>query len=318
MIGMRRAVIDVGTNSVKLLVADVSGCEVIPVLEDSEQTRLGAGFYTTRRLQPEAVLKTAEAVAAFAKQAVQLGAEKARVIATSAARDALNAKELTDAIKHLSGLETEVISGESEADLAFRGVASLPELAAEPLMLLDVGGGSTEFILGQGEHRHFCRSFPLGTVRLLEALPPGDPPTKTELERCREHVREFLEGEVLSKLRTALKRESNLDANHRTALLVGTGGTSTILARMHHRQVKFDRDILEGTVLSLETVQEYARKLWGMSLAKRRDLPGVPRKRADVILTGVVIYEGVMETLGFAKLRVSTRGLRFAAIMDAK
>lgn len=138
MPAIRRAVIDVGTNSVKLLVADVDGGVVEPVMEDSEQTRLGAGFYETHRLQPEAIAKTASAVTSFAVQARQLNAKSVRVLATSAARDAVNQGELTGAIEQASRLKVEIISGEQEADLAFRGVTTSAELAHQPLMLLDV------------------------------------------------------------------------------------------------------------------------------------------------------------------------------------
>jgi exopolyphosphatase/guanosine-5'-triphosphate,3'-diphosphate pyrophosphatase len=312
----RRAVIDVGTNSVKLLVADVVGGIVQPVLEDSEQTRLGAGFYETHRLQPAAVAKTARAVASFVTQARQMNARSVRVLATSAARDAVNPGDLTGAIEHASALKVEIISGEREADLAFRGVTTMPELAHQPLMLLDVGGGSTEFILGQGEHRHFCRSFPLGALRLLEKLPPADPPTARQLAECRRWVKDFLRVEVLPLLQPALQRESADDTAHRPAVLVGTGGTATILARMQGRLGKFHRERIEGMRLTIEQVRDHVERLWELPLAQRKQTIGLPRKRADVILSGVVIYEGVMENLGYSELRVSTRGLRFAALLE--
>jgi len=312
----RRAVIDVGTNSVKLLVADVNGGAVGPVFEDSEQTRLGAGFYETRRLQPAAISKTAQAVASFVTQARQMNARSVRVIATSAAREAVNSADLTEAIEQAAGLKVEIISGEEEADLAFRGVATLPELADQPLMLLDVGGGSTEFILGRGEQRHFCRSFPLGALRLLEELRPGDPPTAEELANCRRRVKEFLQKEVLPSLEPELRRESDIDSAHRPALLIGTGGTATILARIEGRLLKFQRERIEDTRLTLDQIHVQAERLWELPLAERKQTAGLPKKRADVILTGAVIYEMVMEGLGYDELRVSTRGLRFAVAMN--
>src|SRR5581483_1703046 len=163
----RRAVIDVGTNSVKLLVADVSGQDVRPVWEDSKQTRLGSGFYETHRLQPGPIASTARAVALFAGLARECKAVAIRVVATSAARDAVNVADLVSAIEGESGLKVEIISGEQEAEWVFHGATTDPELARQPLLLLDVGGGSTEFIVGQGEHKHFRHSFPLGTVRLM-------------------------------------------------------------------------------------------------------------------------------------------------------
>ena len=159
MSAIRRAVIDVGTNSVKLLVADVQGREIKPVCEESKQTRLGQGFYETHQLLPEAIANTAQAVAIFVAQAQANEARHIRVIATSAARDAGNASELITAIERASGHRPEIISGEQEADWAFQGVTTDPALANMPFLLLDVGGGSTEFILGHGEQKYFRQSF---------------------------------------------------------------------------------------------------------------------------------------------------------------
>jgi len=122
-------------------------------------------------------------------------AESIRVIATSAARDAVNPTDLTSAIERVCPVTVEIISGDQEAAMVFRGVANAPDLAREPLLLLDVGGGSTEFILGLRGQPHFCRSFPLGVLRLLEAFPPADPPAAGQLAACRTWVAEFLNRE---------------------------------------------------------------------------------------------------------------------------
>jgi exopolyphosphatase/guanosine-5'-triphosphate,3'-diphosphate pyrophosphatase len=313
---VRRAVIDVGTNSIKLLVADVCGRDVRPVGEDSRQTRLGKGFYETHRLQPEAIARTAEAVAEFARLAWVDNAASIRVIATSAARDAVNADELTSAIEKSSGLKVEIISGEQEADWAFQGVTSDPKLAGAPLLLLDVGGGSTEFILGQGSQKHFAHSFPLGTVRLLEKFPHSNPPTRGEFTACRDWLIQFLQTEVRPKLAPALQRETKLHPESAGIQLVGTGGTTSILARIDMKLERFERHRIEDARLSLPQVRAHRKHLWSLSLAERKQITGLPKLRADVILTGLIIYESVMEEFGFQQLRVSTRGLRFAAVMD--
>lgn len=314
MTAVRRAVIDVGTNSVKLLVADVGDGKLQPVLEDSEQTRLGAGFYETHRLQPKPISDTARAVAQFTAKARELQAVSTRVIATSAARDALNPGDLISAIERTAGLKVEIISGEQEADLVFRGVTSDAELANVPLLLLDVGGGSTEFILGRGDQQHFRRSFRIGTVRLLEAAPPDDPPAPRQLDQCRQWVGAFLDREVRPELEPAMRRE--MTAASQMVQIVGTGGTSTILARMEARLDSFDRERIEGMRLTLSQLKAQAERLWSLTLADRRKIIGLPQKRADVILPGVVIYEVLVEAFGFSELRISTRGLRFAAVME--
>src|SRR5262245_13476911 len=247
MEAVRRAVIDVGTNSIKLLVADVAGREVRPVVEESRQTRLGRGFYETHQLQPEAIAQTARAVGRFAELAREHHAASTRVIATSAARDAINSKDLTSALEEASALKVEIISGEQEADWAFQGATTDPQLAREPLLLLDVGGGSTEFILGRGERKHFRQSFPLGTVRLMEKIPPSDPPKPQELTVCREWLQEFLRSEVQPKLGPAMRRELKAKQADGSIALVGTGGTATILARMEGEFDAYERERIEAT-----------------------------------------------------------------------
>lgn len=305
-----RAVIDVGTNSVKLLVAEVAGHSVIPLFEESEQTRLGRGFYETHRLQADAIQDTARAVGQFAEVARASQASSLRVIATSAARDALNQNELLDAIRQVAGLEVEIISGEQEADLVYQGVRSDPKLAGERLMILDVGGGSAEFIIGENKHPQFAQSFSLGSVRLLELLPPSDPPTAEELERCRSYLRDFFARHILPAVNPVLAEGRG------QTRLIGTGGAATILARMEYQLSKYQRHEIEGAPITLEAVQGWMAKLWSMPLRERRGITGLPKKRADVILPGLAIYEAVLQEFGFSELRASTRGLRFAAVLQ--
>lgn len=312
MNALRRAVIDVGTNSVKLLVADVRGEDVLPVLEESRQTRLGKNFYETHRLQADAIAHTALAVADFAKTAREKNSSSIRVIATSAARDAKNPNDLISAIESACGLKLEIISGKQEAEWAFQGASCGTDLANTPLLLLDVGGGSSEFIVGHGGHQHFARSFALGTVRLMEKFPHGDPPAPEDLAKCRKWVENLLRREIRPELEPVLQREKTAGP----VQLAGTGGTATLLARMELKSDRFDRERIEATHLTLERIQMYLEKLWALPLAERKEIPGLPKNRADVILTGVLIYALVMSEFGFTELRVSTRGLRFAAVMQ--
>ena len=311
MVPVRRAVIDVGTNSVKLLVAEVSDHHVRPIWEEGEQTRLGRGFYDTHRLLPEAIELTAQAVAKFAEMARSYRADRTRILATSAARDAVNQRELVEAIERHSGLKVEIISGEQEADMVYQGVTSDLSFGDHQLLILDVGGGSTEFILGVGPHALVRESFPLGSVRLLEQLRPGDPPAPAELARCREGLRHFMAEKVHPVLGMLLA--PGRPPTH----LIGTGGAASILARMASGLEDFDREAIEATRLQDAEITRWVGRLWSLPLAERKHIIGLPKKRADVILAGAAIYEAVLRDFAFPELRVSTRGLRFAAVMQA-
>ena len=381
---IRRAVIDVGTNSVKLLVADVDGREILPISEQSQQTRLGHAFYETHRLQPDAIGATARAVAGYAAAAREAQAASIRIIATSAAREAVNRDELTSAIEQASGLKVEVISGEQEAALGFQGVTTDPQLAQGPVLLMDVGGGSAQFVFGCDGHAQFSHSFPLGSVRLLETMPCSDPPKPAELAACRAWLKDFLNKEVRPKFsaetgvgrldesaskslltgalpntvgqafqpagceafqlrpkaptppcafrglesprnrqagKPALLRQHALTSApagiHGAVQLVGVGGTASILGCMEAGLTKFDRARLEATRLTAARVSWHLERLWSLPLEQRKQIVGLPKNRADIILMGVAIYQAVMETFDFPDLRISTRGLRFAALLQS-
>jgi exopolyphosphatase / guanosine-5'-triphosphate,3'-diphosphate pyrophosphatase len=309
-----RAIIDIGTNSIKLLVGRVEGTSIIPVFETSNQTRLGKGLYASKRLEPGAIAATAGAVRSFAAEAHRLGADRVRVIATSAMREAPNARELQDAIVRECGLNVEVISGDREADLAFRGVCTDPALAGKKLLLLDMGGGSTEMILGEWKHKQLRQSFPLGTLRIMANVRISENAGAQELAACRQWLRGFVRKEISPLIMPALE-SARKDAEN-DPLLTGTGGTATILARIEAGINSYDRRTIERTRILTGNMRQLTEKLWALPLQKRRQVPGLPPERADVILPGVAAYEVLMEELGFQELRVSTRGLRFAALLN--
>lgn len=313
MASVRRAVIDVGTNSIKLLVGEVDGKVVHPLWEESRQTRLGKGFYPGRMLQRGPIEESAKAIGEFANKAAEMGASQPKVVATSATREAQNQEELIAAVARSCGLAVHVISGEQEAEYSFQGVTSDPRLANEPLLLLDVGGGSTEFILGRDKRKHFAQSFQMGSVRLLERAHPSDPPSQKQLTECREWVRHFLQTEINPNLARPFERET---ASGAPIQLVGTGGTASILACMEAKLTTFDRERLEATRLTRGRLRWHVEHLWALPLADRLTIAGLPPNRADVILTGSVIYEAIMDHFHFEQLRISTRGLRFAVLMQ--
>ena len=295
----RRAVIDIGSNSVKLLVADVVDGGVTPLVHESEQTRLGRGVFETGLLEQEAVLETTRVASHFADRARDAGAEEIRVLGTSAARDAHNAVDLARALA-AENLALEILDGHAEAGLVLRGVRSHPDLAAGRLALMDVGGGSTELLVADGQDLKLARSFQLGTVRLLSGHPTADDKAKLT-----DTLGSFLD----EKLVPALGRVSL------PGMLVGTGGTPVFLARVLKETDNIASAELESTRLSLSEVQTLNARLWAMPLEQRRRLPGLPANRADVILIGSAIYEAVMLRCGFAELRPTLRGVRYGALL---
>jgi exopolyphosphatase/guanosine-5'-triphosphate,3'-diphosphate pyrophosphatase len=202
-----------------------------------------------------------------------------------------------------------VISGRQEAEWVYQGVTSNPALAGLRLLIMDVGGGSTEFILSSGGQARACHSHPLGAVRMLELLHPADPPSPEDHARCRRMLSEFIVQRVAPDMHPGLAEDTA------PIHLVGTGGSATILARMEGMLDSFDRDGVESARLSRARVTWWMNHLWSLPLAGRRRIVGLPKKRADVILTGGSIYEAVMDAFGISEMRVSTRGLRYAAVM---
>jgi exopolyphosphatase/guanosine-5'-triphosphate,3'-diphosphate pyrophosphatase len=289
--------------------------EIQPVCEQSKQTRLGHGFYETHRLMPDAIAATATAIAGFVAMAREAKAVSIRVLATSAAREAVNREKLTTAIEQAAGLKVEVISGDQEAELGFRGVTTDPQLAQAPLLLVDVGGGSAQFTFGQDGSVRFRQSFP---ARLR--APAGDPslqrPAQTSRTRRLPPMAETLSPNR-SPADAGARERSRSEPPHvgcygirrSSVQLVGVGGAATILACMEAKLEAFDRARIEATRLSAARVSWHLEHLWSLPLEERKKTIGLPKNRADVILMGVAIYHAVMEEFGFCELRISTRGL---------
>jgi exopolyphosphatase / guanosine-5'-triphosphate,3'-diphosphate pyrophosphatase len=307
---VRRAVIDIGTNSVKLLVGDVQEGLITPVLEDSKQTRLGAGLYTEHCLQPDAIAKTTRAVANYVAEARKQGVESVLIIATSATRDARNSKDLLHAINQIAGLKVRILTGNEEAEWVFGGVMTDAQFATQPVFIVDVGGGSSEIILGENGQKYWSGSFNIGAVRLLEQLKLSDPPGLAALQSCRELLRKYFADEAAPKIGQAIHK------SRKKAQLIGVGGTATILARVEKQIDTFDRERIESARVSLKRLHSDLESLWQKPLSERQTIVGIPPKRADVILTGMTIYETIMTQFGFEDVRVSTRGLRYYALLQ--
>jgi len=298
----RFATIDVGTNSVLLLVADrTAEGRFQAVLERAEITRLGRGVDQSRRLSPEGMEATLSVLTDYAQQARSLGAEAIAVSATSAARDAHNGAEFLEGARQRAGLTVEIISGEQEAQLSFASAhMDFASEAAGPLLVIDIGGGSTEFIYGNpAGHVDFRHSFDVGSVRLTERLIRADPPTAEERGRVEQLLRETF---------------SSLPPPPPASELVGVAGTVTTLYALHHRIEPYDAERVHGGTLTLAQLEQLVDQLWRLPLEQRRTLPGLQPKRADVIPAGALILLQALRALGLEQCRVSDRGLRWGLL----
>jgi exopolyphosphatase/guanosine-5'-triphosphate,3'-diphosphate pyrophosphatase len=287
---MRRAVIDIGTNTVKLLVADVRDGKILPIVSRDRTTRLGEGVGESKRLAAAAITRTVEAIEHFVADAKDLGALEIVALTTSAARDAVNGNEFLQAVRNRCGLEVQVITGDREAELIFHGVSSDPEWSNQPILVLDVGGGSAEFIQGERGNIERFQSLPLGAVRLTE------------------QYGEDFAGLVGFLRETLHKSLAVYSVQNRR--MIGTGGTITTLARI-------ERGTVDRVPISQEELRALVARLNSLPLAERKKVPGLPPERADIIVAGGAVFLVAMELLGAFELTVSVRNLRHGALLSA-
>ncbi|MBQ7849327.1 MAG: Ppx/GppA family phosphatase [Clostridia bacterium] len=286
---MIAAVIGIGSNSVRMLLAEVSAGTVEMLQRDREGTRLFAGLDAQRRLSQEAMAKTAAAVRRMAEAARQAGAERLHLFATSATRDASNKAEFAALLKAEAGLELEICSGEEEAALSFYGATDGGESG-----VIDIGGGSTEVIVGSGMNVHCAFSCQMGAVRLAGRHPIRDHGDLPYVIR--------LAGDLLEEQLRA-HPTLTLPASWR-----GTGGTFTTLAAIVRKVHWTERTHMHGTVVTLKDVEDTARMLSDMTVDQRRELPGLQPNRADIIVHGVCILLACMYRLGIKQITVSEYG----------
>lgn len=304
---MRVATLDVGTNSVLLLVAegDENG-RPRALLERMEITRLGRGVDRTGVLDGAALGDTLDAIRRFADEARSLGAVRIAATATSAARDARNGSRLVDGAAAL-GVPVEIISGDREAQLAWRAAAAdfLPHGNA-PLGVADIGGGSTELVVGDRDGVRFRRSFDVGSVRLTERYVRGDPPEPDALRRLDE------------ALANALADVPKLPAGSR---VVGIAGTFTTLAAIALGLRDYDSRRVHGLELTQPELDRIADELAASTLERRLAMPGLHPKRADVIVAGARLAAALVRRIGVDRLTIGDRGVKWglaAELLEAR
>lgn len=301
----RLAAIDIGTNSTKTTLADIDAQGHLSVVyEDSDVTRLGEGVDASKRLSDVAMSRTLDAIARFAERAREEGAVDVLATGTSALRDAVNGHDFVQEAMSRAGVEIEIITGDREATLAYAAVRSdssldLPTEGA--LLVFDIGGGSTELILGdaQGVGRH--KSLDIGAVRLTERFLPSDPPAVDELAQASRFADD------------AFATFARPDAR---PVIAGIGGTAVNIASVLRGLSQPDPDAVHGLTLTRAEVDAALSRFTSVPLAERRQIPGLEPKRADIISAGALILSHLLSYFGSDGFTLSARGLRYGLLAE--
>ncbi|AUB42790.1 ppx-gppA, exopolyphosphatase / guanosine-5'-triphosphate,3'-diphosphate pyrophosphatase [Nostoc flagelliforme CCNUN1] len=307
------AAIDLGTNSLHMVVVKID--PTLPafsiIAREKETVRLGDRNLKTGELKPEIIEKAIAALGRFQEVAKTINAETTIAVATSAVREAPNGKDFLHRVKTELGLSVDLISGQEEARRIYLGVLSGMEFNNQPHMIIDIGGGSTELILGDSNQARTLTSTKVGAVRLTSELINTDPISNTEFQHLQAYTRGMLERSVDEVL-------ANLEFGE-SPRLVGTSGTIETLAMINAREKSGAGVIpstLNGYQFCLKDLQELVNRLRKLSYSERTAIPGMPEKRAEVILAGAVILQEAMTLLGRESVTVCERSLREGVIVD--
>jgi exopolyphosphatase / guanosine-5'-triphosphate,3'-diphosphate pyrophosphatase len=301
---VRVAVVDMGSNSTRLLVADVEGTEVTELERRSTVTRLGRGVDTSRQLSSDAIEDVCETVGEYLGLMKQHQPEQTVAIATSAVRDAENRGAFCGELRERFALDARVLSGDDEARLTYLGVAH-ERLHAEDTLVVDIGGGSTELVVGSGSAVSWHASLQAGTVRHTERHVAHDPAEQGELEALANDVRSLID-----------KALAGSDFAHARAG-IGVAGTPTSLAAIDQRLDPYDPDAVHGSTLSLSAIQRMYSQLAAKTLEERLQVTGLHPGRAPTIVAGVVILIQVMRAFGLSEIEVSEHDILYGAALEA-
>jgi exopolyphosphatase/guanosine-5'-triphosphate,3'-diphosphate pyrophosphatase len=298
----RVAVIDIGTNSTRLLVADVADGAVSQVERRSTVTRLGRGVDLSGHLSGEAIEDVCAAIGGYVEVIEELGVETVDAIATSAVRDADNGSAFVAELRERFALSARVLAGEEEARSTYLGATSEAP-PSEPTLVVDIGGGSTELVVGHGSEVTFHDSLQAGVVRHSERHIAGDPPTASELEALATDIRGLIETSVGTGV-TATRG-------------IAVAGTPTSLAAVELGLEPYDPARVHGHVLALPSIQRMLSQLASVPLAERVEIPGLHPDRAPTIVAGVVILVEVMRAFGLEEIGVSEHDILYGTAINA-
>lgn len=297
--------VDVGTNTLRMLVAEVDDLHhITPVAQGREMARLGAGLVDTGRMSDRSVGRALDCLERFAKEIAEAAPEATAAVATSAVREAANGPEFVAKVRDRTGLEVRVIDGEVEAKLTALGAIAALAGPKDDLLVLDIGGGSTELTLVRGGATTVGVSVGVGVVTLTERFLHADPPKTQELYALDAHLREHMRG-----VRRSLGEVG-------PARLVATAGTPTTLAAIDLEMTAYDPARINNHHLTLARMEELFDRLTPMTMAARAEVTGIERGREDLIVAGCAVLYRVMHDWQFAGVTVSDWGLREGLVID--
>lgn len=298
---MKFASIDIGTNTILLLIAEVQPGGTIKVLHDEQViARLGKGVDADRIINRETFTRAEHFLLLFKQTCSTFGVDKIFAVGTSALRDAKNSNEFVNYINDRIGIRIEIISGDEEAELTYRGGISEFIGRAEKYSVFDIGGGSTEIIVGNPKNILAKTSVDIGSVRITERILKGSPPQETSLIEAHEFI--------LSKI-----QKEHVKDIHST-FVIGVAGTLTTLAALHQKLPAYLPEKVSGYSLSFDDVCAMFALLKDKSVQQISSFPQISPGRADIILAGIMILMGCMEMSGIKQITVSDRGLRYGII----
>jgi len=298
----RVAVIDVGSNSTRLLVADVADGDVVKVERRSQVTRLGRGVDLSGQLSAEAIESACEAIVDYVGICERSNVERIATIATSAVRDASNGDAFIAELRERFALAAQVLGGEEEARLTYLG-ATHERPPSEQTLVIDIGGGSTELIVGKGDEIEFEESLQVGVVRHTERHISADPPTAVELEALATDVRSSIEAAIAGH------------GEARALTGIAVAGTPTSLAAVELELEPYDPERVHGHVLSLAQIQRLLSLLASRPLVERAAIAGLHADRAPTIIAGVVILVEAMRAFELGRIRVSEHDILYGTAM---
>lgn len=299
----RKLIIEIGTNTIKTLYAERTGSGWKILSDELYPARIGAGKAQTGKLSADGITRSLAAIGDIVSKHSDLRDSDIHIIATESLRKADNAMEFINSVTELYGLRIEIISGVEEAHFAFLAAASEPLDPEGVIAVLDIGGGSTELLIGKKDEILHQQSYPIGALKLTEHVIQNDPPLESEIGTAREFVADQI---------TDITQAVSLSE------LIGVGGTVTTLALLTIPQgkalsVSIEEAIsmIDRTYLSMDQISALTSKLSELTISEKESLPLMPKGRADIILAGTLIMDEFMQALKLQKITVSTRGVRY-------